>query len=230
LSKRQIENRTLIVYNMSVTKALKKCALKSKPAILAELQQMLDKDVWEKIDKANFYKRQLRAMIRSSMFLKENFKANGKFKKMKARLIAGGDGHDKELYENLSSPTVTNESVFMLLALAAILKQNMATVDITRLYLECFLPEGDEVIIKLDKTHTELLPQLDPIVKHFVGKNGKLAVKLKKALYGCVQSSKLWYEKLRDVLLEAGFVVNDHDPCERPSANCSISCRRLAYY
>lgn len=29
---------------------------------------------------------------------------------MKARLVAGGDGQDKELYENLSSPAVCNES------------------------------------------------------------------------------------------------------------------------
>ncbi len=117
---------------MSVTKALKKCASKSKPAILAELQQMLDKDVWEKINKANLNKRQLRAMIRSSMFLKEKFNANGKFNKMKARLVAGGDGQNKELYENISSPTVANESVFMLLALAAILKQKIHNWSVFR--------------------------------------------------------------------------------------------------
>ncbi len=45
ISKRMIEARTLHVYNMSVTKALKKCAHLSKPAILAELKQMLDKGV-----------------------------------------------------------------------------------------------------------------------------------------------------------------------------------------
>ena len=45
ISKKMIESRTLKVYNLSVTKALKKCAHLSKPAILAELQQILDKEV-----------------------------------------------------------------------------------------------------------------------------------------------------------------------------------------
>lgn len=30
---------------------------------------------------------------------------------MKAKLVAGGDGQDKTLYQDLSSPTVCNESV-----------------------------------------------------------------------------------------------------------------------
>jgi hypothetical protein len=79
-----IEARTLHVYNMSVTKALKKCAHLSKPAILAELKQMLDKGVWEYVIKANLNKNQLRKMIRSSMFLREKHDAVGKFIKMKA--------------------------------------------------------------------------------------------------------------------------------------------------
>jgi hypothetical protein len=54
------------------------------------------------------------------MFLREKHDAVGKFIKMKARLVAGGDGQDKAMYEDLSSPTVCNESVFMLFAIAAI--------------------------------------------------------------------------------------------------------------
>lgn len=71
----------------------------------------------------------LRAMIRSSMFLKGKFNTIGKFQKMKTRLVAGGNGQEKELYENMSSPTMANKSVFMFIALAAILKQKMETVD-----------------------------------------------------------------------------------------------------
>lgn len=41
-----------------------------------------------------------------------------------------------------------------------------------------------------------------------------LYVVLKKALYGCVQSSsKLWSDKLCSVLTENGFTVNPYDPC-----------------
>jgi hypothetical protein len=36
--------------------------------------------------------------------------------------------------------------------------------------------------------------------------------KLKKALYGCVQAAKLWYEKLKLFLVEQGYVHGDVDP------------------
>lgn len=51
-------------------------------------------------------KKQLKKVIRSSMFLTEKFTASGEFDKLKARLVAGGDGQDKTLYDNLSSPGV----------------------------------------------------------------------------------------------------------------------------
>lgn len=40
-----------------------------------------------------------------------------------------------------------------------------------------------------------------------------MLAKLKKALYGCIQSSRLWFKTMRDVLLEAGFAANDYDRC-----------------
>jgi hypothetical protein len=53
---------------MSVTQALKKYLHMSREAILAELKQILEKAVWEYIDKASLSKKQLKAVIRSSMF------------------------------------------------------------------------------------------------------------------------------------------------------------------
>lgn len=38
-------------------------------------------------------------------------------------------------------------------------------------------------------------------------------MKLKKALYGCLQSSRLWFQTMRGVLIDAGFVANDYDRC-----------------
>ena len=47
-------------------------------------------------------------IIRSQMFLKEKFLPSGVFEKLKARLVAGGDQQDKNLFEDLSSPTVSD--------------------------------------------------------------------------------------------------------------------------
>ncbi len=38
----------------------------------------------------------------------------------------------------------------------------------------------------------------------YVGQDGILYCRLRKVLYGCVQASKLWYEKLRSFLLKQG--------------------------
>jgi hypothetical protein len=53
------------------------------------------------------------------MFLQVKFFATGEFEKLKARLVAGGNEQDKNLYDDLSAPIVSTCSVFTLLSLAA---------------------------------------------------------------------------------------------------------------
>jgi len=48
--------------------------------------------------------------------------------------------------------------------------------------------------------------------KH-VGSDGVLYCKLRKALYGCVQASKLWYEKIHTFLVRLGYEQSKTDPC-----------------
>jgi hypothetical protein len=212
-SKKKIEARVLRVYRLSVQKALKKNEAASKKSILKELRQIVDKDVWEVIDKAKLTKVQLKKAIRSSMFLKEKFTSDGEFEKLKARLVAGGDKQDKTLYDDLSSPTVAQETVMMVLAIAAIEGRKIATMDITGAYLECEFPDDDEVIMTLDPLLTKLLTQIDASIKGKQDERGVTYVRLRKALYGCVQSAKLWYDKLCEVLAEDGYSKNDYDPC-----------------
>jgi len=198
---------------LSVAKALKKNEKASKNSILKELAQIVDKGVWEVISKSELTRAQLRKVIRSSMFLKEKFTSSGEFDKLKARLVAGGDSQDKTLYDNLSSPTVAQETVMMVLAIAAIEGRSMATIDITGAYLECDFHDDDEVIMTLEPTLTMLLKQIDPSIEGQQDTRGYTYVRLKKALYGCVQSAKLWYDKLCEVLTDAGYTRNDYDQC-----------------
>jgi hypothetical protein len=53
------------------------------------------------------------------MFLKRKIHPDGSFDKYKARLVAGGDMQNKDLYEDLSSPTVSTSAVFTIIAIAA---------------------------------------------------------------------------------------------------------------
>ena len=38
-------------------------------------------------------------------------------------------------------------------------------------------------------------------------------MKLKKALYGCVESAKLWYDKISNDLINLGYTINKADIC-----------------
>jgi hypothetical protein len=212
-TRKQAMRKELYAYRLTIKKALKMNKEASRDSIMKELKQILEKHVWEALNKSVLTKTQLKKAIRSSMFLKEKFTASGEFDKLKARLVAGGDMQDKTLYENLSSPTVAQETVMTVLAIAAIQRRRVATVDITGAYLECDLPEDDEVIMMLDPVVASILAELDPTIEAMRDEKGVLYVKLKKALYGCVQSAKLWYDRLCEALLLDGYTKNNYDSC-----------------
>ena len=213
LASRRIDVYTLRAYRMSLNKALKLQKTSTREAVMKELDQILNKNVWTYVNYRDLSKTQIKKIIRSLMFLKEKVDAAGRFVKMKARLVAGGDGQDKAIYDNISSPTVCLESVMTILAIAATLRRKIATVDITGAYLECKLPDTDEVLMRLDPVVTRLLQEKDPSAIPFQLSDGTTVVKLKRALYGCVQSARLWFEKLRDTLESIGFVSNPYDLC-----------------
>ena len=203
------------VFQTSVRAALKARggeALK----IVAELQQILDKTVWHGVYAANLSAEQRAAIIRSSMFLKDKYLASGEFDKYKARLVAGGDQQDKSLYDDLSSPTVSTTSVFTIAAIAAAEFRSVLTMDIGGAFLNASMKNsksGVVVHMRLDKLMSTLLILLDPTYQKFLQRDGTLIVELDKALYGCVEAAKLWYEELRGTLLGWGFRENEYDVC-----------------
>ena len=86
---------------------------------MKELGQMLTKKVWTPVHGRALTAAQRSSVIRLSMFLKEKFLATSDFEKLKARLVAGGNEQDKNLYDDLSAPTVSTCAVFTLLSIAA---------------------------------------------------------------------------------------------------------------
>ena len=201
--------------HMSVGKATKLYGDAAKRAAMKELKQMIEKEVWTYVDKNSLSKRKYKTILRSSMFLKEKYLANGQLEKLKARLVAGGHMQDKTQFDSVASPTASLAAIMVITAIAAIEDRKMATIDIGGAYLNAELNgEGeDEVLMYLDPMLTSLLTEVDPNAKPYVDEQGRVAVKLKKALYGLVQSALKWYNKLRSVLENAGFKVNEQDAC-----------------
>ena len=216
------------VFNISVNAALRTRGKDAECVILKELNQMITKKVWTPVDLKGLSGAEKRRIIRSSMFLKEKFLASGEFEKLKARLVAGGDQQDRNLYEDLSAPTVGTSSVFTLLSVAAHQGRKVAVIDISGAFLNADMTTGLSVHMRLDKKMTDMMIRLSPIYSEFVDDRGCVVVKLDKALYGCVESAALWYENLRVSLYDMGYVPNKYDICvfnkhNRTGVQCTIA-------
>ena len=201
------------VMNITVTRALAELGDEARESISKELRQLWEKKAWTPVDVKKMPSSVRRAVIRSSMFLKQKFDAEGNHDKLKSRLVAGGHMQDKTLYEDLSSPTAALMSVLLVCAIAAYEHRKTATVDIGGAYLNADMMTGITVHMMLDKRMSEMLLMIDDTYKKFLTSKGELCVRLDKALYGCVESALLWHKHLTATLLEMGFIQNPIDPC-----------------
>ena len=175
---------------------------------------MLDRKVWHPVHTSSLTSAQRSSVIRSSMFLKEKFHADGRPDRYKARLVAGGDQQNKELYGELSSPTVSTTNVLTVAAIAAQEGRSVITLDIPGAFFNASMaPTGVLVFVRLDKLLTGMLVKLAPDYAEYVEVAGTVVVQLDMALYGCVEAAGLWYDVLIGVLQNYGFTANAFDAC-----------------
>jgi hypothetical protein len=198
--------------HITASKALDKFKRKALVEMYREIRQMDNKKVWHPRAVESLTRKQLKKIIRSSLFLKEKYMSTGVFEKLKARLVAGGHMQDKSLYDDVSSPTVSTAATFLVAAVAAQERRDVATLDIRGAYLNASMKEH-EVLMRLDAKLAMILTKIRPDYLPFLDKDGTLVVQLDKALYGCVESAKLWYDHLRKSLEAMGFTVNANDIC-----------------
>ena len=73
---------------------------------------------------------------------------------------------------------------------------------------------GDHVVLMiLNKIFTSVLVKIDLNYTTYVQKSGPCVVRLKKALYGCVESAAMLYRKLSSDLLSSGNNPYKLDMC-----------------
>ena len=118
-------------FNIRVGDALKKFPELAEQAIQAEIQQMVSRGVFKPVNISEVPRDQQCSKIYSSMFLKEKFNIDGSLKKLKARLVAGGNMQNRNLYEedSISSPTVSVPAVLIVAALGANQGSVVLTID-----------------------------------------------------------------------------------------------------
>ena len=118
------------VYQLSLMKGLKLHGKIATDAINKELTQMHSKGVFQYVKHLNGAK-----FIRSCLILKEKLNDKGEMAQLKARLVADGSQQIIELYETVSSPTVSAYSTMLVLKIAIVENRCIRVADIAGAYL-----------------------------------------------------------------------------------------------
>jgi hypothetical protein len=201
-------------YHLSVKKSEKLFGAEATMTSLnGEVDNLLNHDTIEPVYFKDMTSEQKKGTIRSSVFLKDKRDSQNNLVKLKSRLVAGGDRQDRSLYskEDTTSPTVSTTSLLGILALSAKERRHLTVVDVGSAYLNADM-QGPDVFMMIEpKLATIFVSQCPDYEKYL--HDGKLYVKLKKSLYGCIQSAKLWYDEVSAALREFGFTPNGLDIC-----------------
>ena len=196
---------------MSVKEAVSKLGDAAVQAIRKELTMLLEKKVFEPVMWEHLNRIDKEKCIRSFIFMKEKYLASGKFEKVKARLVGNGAQQDRNVFESLSSPTTALTSLMIVGVISAKEHRTVATADITGAYLNAEMPTRQVMLIS--KEVAKILVSINGDYLKYMRNDGTVPVILKRALYGCVQSALLWYNKMRQFMTKIGFEVNKYDEC-----------------
>lgn len=127
--------------------------------------------------------------------VKEN--SDGSLNKYKARLVAKGfhqqAGSD---FTEAFSPVVKPVTVRIVLTLAVTHKWTIQQIDVNNAFLNGTLEE-------------EVFMQQPP---GFESSDKSLVCKLNKAIYGLKQAPRAWFDKLKNALIQQGFLASKCDP------------------
>jgi len=205
----------LALGNLQDKVALERFGKAAYDSIKEELEQLFVKKkalvpvLYRDIARVNLYF----PILRSHMFLREKFNALGVFEKIKARLVADGSSQDREDFDDevISSPTACIESIFNMLKLVAVEKRHLSILDVGGAYHNAKIDRPTYMFIKPDLTN--ILLNVWPHFVKFKDGQGRVLTLIDRAMYGLVQSAKLWYSTITRLLKKDGYVSNPMDPC-----------------
>jgi Reverse transcriptase (RNA-dependent DNA polymerase) len=209
---------------MSVARDLRLFKTETQKASGLEVASLLAKTTFIKVDADIAPHNKRSRTLRSIMNVVEKYlptldsDGNRALDKVKARLCVDGRGQDRTEYrrEEIESPTANIASIFTIAQIAAAVGRFVMVGDMGSAYLNALMPRGniDKTLYMLIEPEVakEIIRQ-DPSFLPFQRRNGGLVVILHKALYGCIESAKLWYHELAETLKTNGFKPNPRDKC-----------------
>jgi hypothetical protein len=209
---------------MTVTRALKLFPDKATAAIESEVKSLLAKGTFSGVHMEQLSPTQKQKILRSNMNVVEKYlptlNSNGdrQIDKVKARFCVDGRAQVREDYaaDEVESPTATIASIFTVAQIAALENRFIMVGDVGSAYLNADMPKEkpDKILhMFIDKNVADAIIKQDKSFECYRRHNGGLVVRLDKALYGCIESAKLWYNEIAGTLGRNGFTANPRDIC-----------------
>jgi len=197
--------------NLTIQQAKNKYPIDHKSSLIAELKQFHDMAVGSPIKE---HPKDLKhnKIIGCHGFFKEVFDLRtGVLKKLKFRIVPHGHLLDRSLYEpkEVTSPTVSMESIFTIINIAAMENRKGFTMDIPGAYLNAKLK--DKHVVRFPRDLAAEYIALYPEHLSYLQQDGTLLMLIEKAWYGLVESSALWYTEIASFLKELGYEVHPSD-------------------
>ncbi|GMP77212.1 hypothetical protein CsSME_00033565 [Camellia sinensis var. sinensis] len=163
-------------------------------AMNEELDSIKKNDIWELTDLPNG-----RKAIGCKWILTKKFKVDGSLEKYKARLVAKGFTQQPGIdFVDTYSPVAKFASIRVLMAVVVRMDLELHQLDVKTTFLN---GELKEKIYMMQPDGFQIQDNEDKVYK------------LKKSLYGLKQSSRQWYLKFHQAILEIGYVVSPLDHC-----------------
>ena len=210
--------------NMSVARALKLFPEKTNTAMEGEVRSLLSKNTFSGARRHSLTADQQKRILRSHMNVVEIYlptldeTGNRAVDKVKARLCVDGRGQDRANYHitEIESPTANVASIFTIAQIAACEERFIMVGDVGTAYLDAKMPTDDpskRIHMTIDPVIARIIITKEPSFQAFVTRDGGLLVALDKALYGCIESARLWNDEISSKLSSYGFTANPRDRC-----------------
>ena len=197
---------------MSLKKGLKIFGEQGYAVVKKEMQQLHDRKVMQPINRKDLPPSQKREVLGYLMFLKKKrcgtMKGRGCF-----------DGRKQQAYitkEESTSPTISTEAMFLTAVVDAWENWKVAVLDVPGAFMQV---DMDELVhVQLQGEMVDKLLEIDHnlYASYVTMEKGEkvMYVELLKALYGTLQATQLFWEKLQAKLVnDWGFMPNRYDSC-----------------
>ena len=175
-------------------------------SMLEEHNALLKNDTWEYVSRFD-PKVKGRKPTKSRWVYTIKYDRNGSISRFKSRFVVCGYSQRQGIdYDRAFSATLRATTFRTLLAIAAGKKMRLMQFDVSNAFTQA----------KMDDVDVYVEPAKGFEVWEWIkGKPYSMLLKLKRALYGTKQASRLWQETLRAFLTSnaIGFVQSTADPC-----------------